>query len=161
MDLKMFIEFPGILITIGVILLIIAIIIGIIAFKKVDENENTNTINREIEDHENSINEIGTDIPDEPIEEVPVNQSNFDNYKPHADLEKTQVFENNFANNTNISTPVAEVTIEEQPINQPAVEQIPVIEEPIVEQMPVVEQPVVSTPIVENTISNEEDIELL
>ena len=83
MDLKMFIEFPGILITIGVILLIIAIIIGIIAFKKVDENENTNMINREIEDYENETNEIGTDMPDDVIEEVPVNQSNFDNYKPH------------------------------------------------------------------------------
>lgn len=153
MDLKMFIEFPGILITIGVILLIIAIIIGIIAFKKVDENENTNMINREIEDYENETNEIGTDMPDDVIEEVPVNQSNFDNYKPHEDLEKTHVFENNFANNEVNTEPVPEVTIEEQSIPT----QFPIIEEiPVVEQMPVINEPVV-----ENNSESEEDIELL
>ena len=36
MDIKMFIEFPGILITVGVLFLIASIILGIIAYKKSD-----------------------------------------------------------------------------------------------------------------------------
>lgn len=61
MNLKMFLEFPGILILIGVILLIIAIIIGVIAFKKVDENEMTNVVDRDITNDEQP-EEIGTDM---------------------------------------------------------------------------------------------------
>ena len=153
MDIKMFIEFPGILITIGVLLLIVAIIIGIVAFKKVDENENTNLFNREIEDYENEQNEIGTDIPDDMIEEVPINQSNFDNYIPHEDLDKTHVFENNFIENEMENNEIKEVTIEE---TQPQIEQMPVFKTPIVETS-VYKEPEVETPVNED----EEDIELL
>ena len=133
MDIKMFIEFPGILITIGVILLIVAIIIGIVAFKKVDENENTNLLNREIEDYENEQNEIGTDIPDDIIEEVPIDQNNF--------------IENEMENEE-----IKEVTIEE---TQPQFEQMPVFKTPIVETS------VYKKPEVETPVADEEDIELL
>lgn len=39
MSIKMFIEFPGVLITIGVALLLIAIVIGIISYKKEEKEQ--------------------------------------------------------------------------------------------------------------------------
>lgn len=40
MDIKMFFEFPGVLITIGVFLLVVSIVIGVIAYKNpVDDEE--------------------------------------------------------------------------------------------------------------------------
>lgn len=39
MSIKMFFEFPGILILVGIVLLILSIVIGLIAYKKVDKEE--------------------------------------------------------------------------------------------------------------------------
>ena len=47
MDIKMFFEFPGVLITIGVFLLVVSIVIGIIAYKNpVDDEEEIEDIVR-------------------------------------------------------------------------------------------------------------------
>ena len=55
MDIKMFFEFPGVLITIGVFLLVVSIVIGVIAYKNpVDDEE-------EIEDIKSKLNE-GTEV---------------------------------------------------------------------------------------------------
>ena len=39
MSIKMFFEFPGILILVGIVLLILSIVVGLIAYKKVDKEE--------------------------------------------------------------------------------------------------------------------------
>lgn len=47
MDIKMFFEFPGILILIGIILLILSIVIGLFAYRKVDKEELVFSISEE------------------------------------------------------------------------------------------------------------------
>ena len=96
MNINMFFEFPGILILIGVILLIIAIIIGCIAFKKVDENEYTNVVNREVETYENE--KIGTDM-EQPLEQIKPeeypNQNVINNITNVDNISNPQVIEEN------------------------------------------------------------------
>lgn len=55
MSIKMFIEFPGVLITIGVSLLVIAIIIGIISYK--NEEKELEMFNELEDDDQNEITE--------------------------------------------------------------------------------------------------------
>lgn len=90
MNINMFFQFPGILILIGVVLLIVAIIIGCIAFKKVDENEYTNVINREVETYENE--KIGTDMQ-QPLEEI--KQEEYPNQNIINNITNTSVIEEN------------------------------------------------------------------
>ena len=53
MDIKMFFEFPGVLITIGVFLLVVSIVIGIIAYKNpVDDEEEIEDIKNKLKDKE-------------------------------------------------------------------------------------------------------------
>lgn len=96
MNINMFFEFPGILILIGVVLLIIAIIIGCIAFKKVDENEYTNVVNREVETYENE--KIGTDM-EQPLEQIKPeeypNQNVINNITNVDNISNPQVIEEN------------------------------------------------------------------
>ncbi len=96
MNINMFFEFPGILILIGVVLLIIAIIIGCIAFKKVDENEYTNVVNREVETYENE--KIGTDL-EQPLEQIKPeeypNQNVINNITNVDNISNPQVIEEN------------------------------------------------------------------
>lgn len=63
MSIKMFIEFPGVLITIGVSLLVIAIIIGIISYK--NEEKELEMFNELEDDDQNEI----TEEPVQPIKE--------------------------------------------------------------------------------------------
>lgn len=96
MNINMFFEFPGILILIGVVLLIIAIIIGCIAFKKVDENEYTNVVNRKVETYENE--KIGTDM-EQPLEQIKPeeypNQNVINNITNVDNISNPQVIEEN------------------------------------------------------------------
>lgn len=68
MDIKMFFEFPGILILIGIILLILSIVVGLLAYRKVDKEEIVFSINEEddkvLEEITNENNEVT--IIDEP-----------------------------------------------------------------------------------------------
>lgn len=53
MDIKMFFEFPGVLITIGVFLLVVSIVIGVIAYKNpVDDEEEIEDIKNKLKDKE-------------------------------------------------------------------------------------------------------------
>ena len=53
MDIKMFFEFPGVLITIGVFLLVVSIVIGVIAYKNpVDDEEEIEVIKNKLKDKE-------------------------------------------------------------------------------------------------------------
>lgn len=58
MDIKMFFEFPGVLITIGVFLLVVSIVIGVIAYKNpVDDEEEIEDIKSKLKDKEEKIQE--------------------------------------------------------------------------------------------------------
>ena len=75
LDLRMFIEFPGILITIGMILLIISIVIIIIIYKSESKVIDASLLKESENDYQNQINnEIYNNdvVPTEPqIEEAP------------------------------------------------------------------------------------------
>lgn len=70
MDIKMFFEFPGVLILIGIILLILSIVIGLLAYRKVDKEEIVFSINEEddktLEEIDNTQNVNEVTIIDEP-----------------------------------------------------------------------------------------------
>lgn len=70
MDIKMFFEFPGVLILIGIILLILSIVIGLLAYRKVDKEEIVFSINEEddktLEEIDNTRNVNEVTIIDEP-----------------------------------------------------------------------------------------------
>lgn len=111
MDINMFLVFPGILITIGVVLLLLSIIIVIIAFKtaKVPEKANESLLNaNNVIEENNNIEETPYEIAQEPLQndynynnyDIYDNEminNNIDNqisdvYKDSSDLEATKVF---------------------------------------------------------------------
>lgn len=111
MDINMFLVFPGILITIGVVLLLLSIIIVIIAFKtaKIPEKVNEGLLNaNNVIEENNNIKETPYEIAQEPLQndynynhfDIYNNgmvNNNIDNpinnvYKDSSDLEETKVF---------------------------------------------------------------------
>ena len=72
MNIQLFFQFPGILILIGVILLIIAIIIGVLAYRRVDDDEKTFDAS-EI-DNNNFVNEPIKNVEEVPFVEQPVTE---------------------------------------------------------------------------------------
>ena len=111
MDINMFLVFPGILITIGVVLLLLSIIIVIIAFKtaKTPEKANESLLNaNNVIEENNNIKETPYEIAQEPLQndynynnyDIYDNEminNNIDNqisdvYKDSSDLEATKVF---------------------------------------------------------------------
>ncbi len=73
MDITMFFEFPGILILIGVVLLLVSIIIGLVAYRKVDKEDLVFTIdeNETIREEEPIIEVTQKEAV---VEEAPIEQ---------------------------------------------------------------------------------------
>lgn len=89
MNFKMFIEFPGILITIGVLFLIASIILGIIAYKKSDViAEEEKPAESKPSEFFNSIESVNN--PSENIEEIPTVEDKVETEMPIPELEETQ-----------------------------------------------------------------------
>lgn len=84
MNIQLFFQFPGVLILIGVILLIIAIVIGILAYRKVDDDSKTfdaNEISNDTDSFNLSVNDQVSEVKEELIVEedspiVTVEQNN-------------------------------------------------------------------------------------
>lgn len=87
MDIKMFFEFPGILILIGIVLLILSIVVGLLAYRKVDKEEIVFSIS---EEDDKAVEEINKDNEVTIIDEPNLVESNmFDKDEIIKELEQT------------------------------------------------------------------------
>lgn len=97
LDIKMFLEFPGILITIGVVLLIISIIIIIIAYRQ-DKKENKPIAAENLSMNDINYNNVVSSLDDS-------------DYNDDQDMDKTKIFPKaiNSANQNNVTIPKVEI----------------------------------------------------
>lgn len=129
MDIEMFIKFPGILITIGVVLLLLSIIVGIIAYKKDKSAIGANSLSNDVL----SIDEIDDEKP--PIEntqKIKIEQPKEEEkesftFPKEEEIEDIKTEPIPIINQVNI-TSTEEVVPEEEKVE-------PVITEPIVEKV--------------------------
>ena len=97
LDIKMFLEFTGILITIGVVLLIISIIIIIIAYRQ-DKKENKPIAAENLSMNDINYNNVVSSLDDS-------------DYNDDQDMDKTKIFPKaiNSANQNNVTIPKVEI----------------------------------------------------
>lgn len=128
MDIKMFFEFPGVLITIGVFLLVVSIVIGIIAYKNpVQDEEEVEEIKNKIKEKQEKLSENKDFQPEENFLDTKeeVNSSTEDN-KIENDLTVEEEVEVN-----EISDDIEEQKLEEKEIQESVTENLDDVQEEI------------------------------
>lgn len=128
MDIKMFFEFPGVLITIGVFLLVVSIVIGIIAYKNpVQDEEEVEEIKNKIKEKQEKLSENKDFQPEENFLDTKeeINSSTEDN-KIENDLTVEEEVEVN-----EISDDIEEQKLEEKEIQESVTENLDDVQEEI------------------------------
>lgn len=128
MDIKMFFEFPGVLITIGVFLLVVSIVIGIIAYKNpVQDEEEVEEIKNKIKEKQEKLSENKDFQPEENFLDTKeeINSSTEDN-KIENNLTVEEEVEVN-----EISDDIEEQKLEEKEIQESVTENLDDVQEEI------------------------------
>lgn len=128
MDIKMFFEFPGVLITIGVFLLVVSIVIGIIAYKNpVQDEEEVEEIKNKIKEKQEKLSENKDFQPEENFLDTKeeINSSTEDN-KIENDLTVEEEVEVN-----EISDDIEEQKLEEKEKQESVTENLDDVQEEI------------------------------
>ncbi len=128
MDIRMFFEFPGVLITIGVFLLVVSIVIGIIAYKNpVQDEEEVEEIKNKIKEKQEKLSENKNFQPEENFLDTKeeINSSTEDN-KIENDLTVEEEVEVN-----EISDDIEEQKLEEKEIQESVTENLDDVQEEI------------------------------
>ena len=138
MELQMFLEFPGVLITIGVVLLLISIIIIIIAYRSSNKDVDASKLSTNQTSYHGTVNHTGY----------------YDNGKPkiilesnNDDLDKTKVFKKPQNQNipqdrpTGIKDQIERITNQEnkQPISKAIPKETPKPIPPVEEELPTID----------------------
>lgn len=128
MDIKMFFEFPGVLITIGVFLLVVSIVIGIIAYKNpVQDEEEVEEIKNKIKEKQEKLSENKDFQPEENFLDTKeeINSSTEDN-KIENDLTVEEEVEVSEINND-----IEEQKLEEKEVTESVTENLDDVQEEI------------------------------
>lgn len=157
MDFSLFLTFPGILIIVGIVLLIVAIIIGIVAYKTVDKEELDDTM-EDSEEYDSYVEEKMEPSYDEPVPEKELTKEDLLSNTTVISVGQEMVNENNNEhpdeNIDNISVNSANVNNENNEFNPTIETKAPEVNETTVNS-------VQNEVVIEDIKDNDEELDLL